>query len=594
MCGICGLGWKDERLIKRMTKKLNHRGPDGHGTWTAPGASLGHTRLAIIDLSKRGAQPMRRGNLTITFNGEIYNYKAIKEELEAAGKKFTSGSDTEVLLAAYERWDEGMLDRLNGMFAFCIYDRKKRELFLARDRFGIKPLYYTQTSKGIAFASEISSLREVMGKSAIEENGLRQFFTFRFTLGETTMLKDVKKLLPGHWMRVKPASKKTEIKRWYQLKEQPLQDRPFSWWKRELRCHVEKAVERRMVADVPVSAFLSGGIDSSVITLLAKRHNEALNTFSMGFDTTNELRYAQTVAKSVWTNHRELTLDKETILQHLDGMVAHMDEPIGDPGFLPVYVLSKEVAKHNKVVLSGDGGDEILTGYDRYKLLKHGWHLRGMAFTDFGSDIGARLKAMRGKDEYGAFLEIIRLFDTEELERLGVKEWDARPWWKEAIGRTKVERAQSFDILTLLPGDFFMKADKMSSAWGLEQRVPFMDHELVEFAFSMPLKHKLQVWNEKKALKKAFKNDLPRAIIKRHKHGFNVPIDHWFKTTLGKRLRELLKKSDHGLYDKKYALELLKRMKSKGTNYKENFMIAQKLWSILVFELWYAQWKVKG
>jgi asparagine synthase (glutamine-hydrolysing) len=475
------------------------------------------------------------------------------------------------------------------MFAFAIYNKEEKRLFMARDRFGIKPLYYTTyTQSGkIAFASEIKTLFPALKKRAIDKKGVEQFFTFRFTLGETTMLKGVKKLLPGRWMNVDLKTGKIEQKTWYRFSVKQRKRRPYTWWKEELKKHVKKAVQRRMIADVPVSTFLSGGIDSSIITLVASKHNKELNTFSMGFETTNELPYARLVAKSVGTNHHELHLEKKSILTHLDGMVAHMDEPIGDPGFLPIYVLSQEVAKQNKVILSGDGADEILTGYDRYKLLQYGWHLRHLTFHDCGSAIGARLKQMRGKGEYESFLEIIRLFSNKELEQLGVEEFDATAWWPH--GDSRVERAQHFDIITLLPGDFFMKADKMSSAWGLEQRVPFMDHKLVEFTFSIPFNYKLKLWNEKHILKEAFKEQLPNEITKRRKHGFNVPIDHWFKSSLGKKLKGLLKKRTHDLYEKSYVYTLLEQMEHAGTNYKENFLTAQKLWSILVFEMWYAQ-----
>lgn len=549
----------------------------------------------------------------ITFNGEIYNYEEIRDELVEKGHSFATHSDTEVILAAYQEWGAACLSKFKGMWAFCIYDKRRQQLFLSRDRFGIKPLYYVHEMAGsrknikggkrrrdgkkvthsFSFASEINALRGFTVEPRIDREGLSQFFTFRFTLGETTLLEGVKKLLPGHYLLYDlKKGAVAEYKRYYTLKPARLDDeakRNSAAYRDGLRQRLETAVERRMVADVPVACFLSGGIDSSILTLLAKRHNARLNTFSMGFETTNELPYARLVAEHVGTSHHELHLDERTILDHLDGMIAHMDEPIGDPGFLPMYVLSEEVTKHNKVVLSGDGGDEILTGYDRYKLFHYGWALRHLPVPSFGSDILKRLKAMRGKDEYRAFLEIIRLFEKGELERFGVREADGHAFWNDAsrIGRTRVERAQAFDILTLLPGDFFMKADKMSSAFGLEQRVPYLDHELVEYAFALPLNEKLRRWNEKRILKAAYEDELPAAITRRRKHGFNVPIDHWFKGILGDELRTLLAESDHSLYRKAYAYELLDRIRRKGTDYTENFVLAQKLWSILVFERWY-------
>lgn len=593
MCGICGIAWQDKKLVERMKQRICHRGPDADGTYADKEVSLGHLRLAIIGLSEKGKQPMQYHDMFITFNGEIYNYQELQHELEQKGYSFTTGTDTEILLAGYEAWGEKMLHKLNGMFAFCIYDKKKKELFLARDRFGIKPLYYTETEKGLAFSSELTGLHDIIAKN-IDKEALREFFTFRFTLGERTLMQDVKKLLPGTYLVYDLKQRSGTKGQWYQFKparipKEKLQD--DQWCKEELRRRLKKAVERRMVADVPVSTFLSGGIDSSTITFFAREQNNNLNTFSMGFETTNELPYARMVSQTINTNHHEILLDKKDILKHIDKMMEHMDEPIGDPGFLPMLVLSQEVAKKNKVVLSGDGGDEVLTGYDRYKLFHYGWGLRHFALLKTENDIVKRLHSMRHKDAYEAFIEIIRLFEKDELEAFDIKEADARNYWNDKLKRngkslTRTEIAQVFDIGTLLPGDFFMKADKMSSAFGLEQRVPFLDHELVEFCFALPMKKKLHWWNEKKILKEIMMRELPE-ISKRRKHGFNVPIDYWFKNVLGKKLKLLLDKSTHNLYRKEHAYTLLERIKEKGNNYKENFVLAQKLWSLLIFELWY-------
>ena len=274
------------------------------------------------------------------------------------------------------------------------------------------------------------------------------------------------------------------------------------------------------------------------------------------------------------------------MLNYLDKMIYHMDEPIGDPGFLPIMVLSKAVKKYNKVVLSGDGGDEVFLGYDRYKMLHYGKTLRKFMFFKSDNEILKKLKGMQGKDDFTMFFEIIRLFDKEDLSKLGVKPFNARQYWTDKYKET-VTNAQEFDINTLLPNDFFMKADKMSSAFGLEQRVPFLDHEVVELAFQIPVKYKLKGWNEKYILKEAFKDIIPSEITSRRKHGFNVPIDYWFTNVLSEKLVTLLDKSSHGLYKKEHVLTLLDKMHQKAGNYKENFIIAQKLWSILVFEMWY-------
>ena len=585
MCGINGFNWSDKKLIKQINNIVKHRGPDDSGTFTDSAVSLGHSRLAIIDISKKGKQPMKRHNYIITFNGEIYNYKEIKKELKEY--KFKSNTDTEVILYAYDKWKEKCLEKFNGMFAFCIYDIKKKELFLARDRFGIKPLYYINKNKRLAFCSEIKGLLNLLDKKEIDKKGLAQFFNFRFTLGETTLVKDIKKFLPGHYLLFNLKNKKIKkYRRYYELKKQKITNHSLAYYKKKTKALLDKSVKRRMVSDVPVACLLSGGIDSSIITALAKKYNSDLNTFSIGFDTTNELPSARLAAKASRTNHREYKIDKNNVLRYLNDMVYHMDEPIGDPGFLPIFVLSKEVKKHNKVVLSGDGGDEVFCGYDRYKMYHYGRYLKNAVFHDFGNDILKRFRKMKGKDSFNSFFEIIRLFDDEELRKLDLPKFNARLFWKKKY-KIQLLNAQEFDINTLLPNDFFMKADKMSSAFGLEQRIPFLDHELVEFAFSIPLKYKLLLWNEKYILKEAFREKLPRKIINRRKHGFDVPIDYWFKNVLDEKLKELLETNNHKLYKSKYVYELLAKIKKSGKNYKLNFILAQKLWSILLFEMWY-------
>lgn len=529
---------------------------------------------------------MERLNYVITYNGEIYNFRELREQLREYA--FESESDTEVLIYAYDKWGPKCLEKLNGMFAFGIYDKRKEELFLARDRFGIKPLYYINPSNRFAFASEIRALRTLLRNPKIDPKGVQQFFNFRFTVGETTLIKGVKKLLPAQYLIYDLKKKQLSAKKQYYALRSGEFDGTFDDAQKRIRQLVQKSVERRMVSDVPVACLLSGGIDSSIITTLAKKHSNRLNTFSIGFDTTNELPFARQVAQSLETNHHEFMLKKDEVLGQVQGMIAHMDEPIGDPGFLPVFVLSEKVKQKNSVVLSGDGGDEVFCGYDRYKMFQYGLTLRRFLPFDLNNDVLKRIKSMRGKKPAHAFFEAIRLFDEDELGKLGIDPIDPEEYWEE-FAQDPTTNAQLFDLHTLLPNDFFMKADKMSSAFGLEQRVPFMDHELVEFAFSLPREWKLKGWNEKYILKKAFEHMLPKEITARRKHGFDVPIDYWFKGVLGEQLKVLIEKSEHAYYDKEYAFELIDRMQKQGKGYKHNFILAQKLWSLLVFELWVQQ-----
>ena len=585
MCGIIGFNWKDRKLIKKAADIIKYRGPDDSGYFSDDFISLGHRRLSIIDLSRKAKQPMKRLQYQIIFNGEIYNYKEVKDQLKEYS--FQTNSDTEVIIYAYDKWKEKCLEKFNGMFALCIYDNQNKELFLARDRFGIKPLYFMDKKNKFVFSSELKSILDFIGKKSIDPVALQQFFNFRFTLGDKTLVKDIKKFLPGYYMIYDLKNKKEKrYCRYYALKKQKNTQKSYVQAKKELHDRLKKSIERRMVADVPVACFLSGGIDSSIIASLAKKQNPRLNTFSIGFDTTNELPFAQITARHLKTNHHEFKISRHSILKYLDEMIYHMDEPIGDPGFLPIFVLSKQVKKFNKVVLSGDGGDEVFCGYDRYKMLHYGLKLRHLALIDFNNDILKRLKKMRNKTDYAAFFEIIRLFDDEELKKLQIAKYNAVQYWSNKY-KAPATNAQDFDIQTLLPNDFFMKADKMSSAFGLEQRVPFLDHELVEFAFSLPLSYKLRLWREKTVLKDTFKKVLPKQITNRRKHGFDVPIDYWFKNVLGDKLKALLRSNNHKLYNKTYILKLLEKAKKTGRNYKMNFILAQKLWSILMFEMWY-------
>lgn len=588
MCGINGFNFKDEKLILKMNKTIKHRGPQDDGYYLNHNLSLGHTRLSIQDLSKKGHQPMRYKHLTIVFNGEIYNFKEIKKQLLRKGYKFKSECDTEVILATYLEWGENCVKKFNGMWAFCIYDEREKQLFLSRDRFGKKPLYYYYKDNKLIFSSEIKSILIHNIERNINKESLNEFFTYRFASKDKTILENIFNLYPAHNMIFDLKTNKiVSYKKFYDIK---LEKQKISLEKAKVYILnlIEDSVKKRMIADVPVASFLSGGIDSSIITYFAKKYNPNLNTFSIGFDTINELSFAKIVANYLKTNHKEFMINKDNVLDYMEDMIYHMDEPIGaDPGFLPIFVLSKEVAKYNKVVLSGDGADEVFIGYDRYKLFYYGRILKHFAFFDLKNEIYKRLKSMRNKPDFESFIEIGRVFEKEELSKMNLDTRTDKNTWNSNIAPNILTKAQIFDIKTLLPKDLFMKADKMSSAFGIEQRTPFMDYRVVEFGLSLPLKYKLKGWNEKYILKNIAKDILPDKIWKRRKHGFNVPIDYWFTNVFADKLKKLLDKNKHGLYDKEYIYELLKDMKTLKGSFKSRNIIAQKLWTVLVFEMWY-------
>ncbi len=586
MCGINGFTKKDITLIKKINNVISHRGPDDSGFFTNENLSLGHVRLSIQDLSSAGHQPFNYMHYSIVFNGEIYNFNEIKKELISLGYEFKSKTDTEVILASYDKWGVESFKKFNGMWAFCIFDSKKGKLILSRDRFGKKPLYYSFKNNILYFSSEIKVFKSLFNNLEIDKDSLNEYFTYRFTSGEKTLLKDIFNFPAGSYM-IFDLNKNKIIKKekFYDLKISKKKD-SYSKSKDKVSELLEKSVKLRMVSDVPVACFLSGGLDSSLITYYAKKYNKNLNTYSIGFDTTNELSYASLVAKHLKTKHHEIKVNKDQILNYLKDMVYHMDEPIGaDPGFLPIFILSKEVSKDYKVVLSGDGADEIFIGYDRYKLLQYGRFLKHFAFKS-NNQILDRLNNLKNKSQKEAFFEITQVFSKEEMKNLNLTYSIENFNWPQD-NLPLLTKAQIFDIDNLLYKDFFMKSDKMSSAFGLEQRTPFMDYDLVEYGLSLPINYKLRFWNEKHILKDLGKEVLPKEISKRRKHGFNVPIDYWFENTLGDKLKDLLNNNNHNLYNKKYIFKLLENLKLNHSGFKSRNIIAQKLWSVLVFEMWY-------
>ena len=370
MCGICGFNWNDKNFLKKMLSCLKHRGPDDLGYFINDGISLGHTRLSIIDLSKKGRQPIHNENnsIWISFNGEIYNYKDIKLKLMKNGHDFYTNTDTEVIVHAYEEYGYGCLNLFNGQFAFCIYDQNKNEIFLARDRFGIKPFYFFYLDGIFIFASELKAILQYDFKKEINMDALNQFFTYRYIIAPKTILENVYKLKPSHFMRFNLNTNQYSINKYYSLEINSNKFNTFKNITSVLFKLINDSVRLRMIADVPVCCFLSGGIDSSILTGLASNYNTNINTFSVGFETSSELKYAKIVSDYFNTDHHELMISNEDFIRNLNQMIYYMDEPVGDAAFLPTLLISELVSKKFKVVLAGEGGDELFGGYDKYKL----------------------------------------------------------------------------------------------------------------------------------------------------------------------------------------------------------------------------------
>jgi len=590
LCGICGFSWEDKYFIKKMLKKISHRGPDDFGYFIDNHISLGHTRLSIIDLSEKGKQPIHNEDYSIwiTFNGEIYNYKDLKSYLKKKGHVFYTNTDTEVIIHSYEEWGVECLNHFNGLFSFCIYDQIRKKLFIARDRFGIKPLYYLYNNNKFIFSSEIKAILSHKIKKEINRNALNEYFKFRFTLSPNTIFKNILKLKPGYYLEYNLKTNKLITKNYFKISINYPRRLDYKNITQNLFNLIYDSIRLRMIADVPVGSFLSGGIDSSIVSGIASKFNRDINTYSVGFETSSELKYAKIVSNHFNTNHHELIISDDDVLPNMSKMVYHMDEPIGDPGFFPTFLISKLASKFNKVVLAGEGADEIFGGYDKYKMYYYGQYISKL-IPNFKvqNEILMRVLNISRMKEKESYLNIIQVFNENELKNLSLKPKIKVNFWLNQ--GDLYQKMQYFDIHTLMPEDFFMKADKMSSAFGLEERVPYMDHRLVEFAINLPLKLKLNIWNEKFILKKTFSNFLPKEIIKRRKRGYNVPIDHWFKNILRDRLISLLETNKHNFYNKSYVYKLLNQIKRTKDNYKRNFYLAQKLWTIYVFEEWYRE-----
>ncbi len=605
MCGINGIFNFDredavaESLIHAMRKQILHRGPDDFGTHFDGSVGLGFNRLSIIDLSG-GHQPMSNedGTVWIVFNGEIYNFMGLRDELISKGHQFRTRSDTETIVHAWEEFGERCVDRLRGMFAFTIWDRRRRVLFGARDRMGIKPFYYYRNAKRFAFASELKALLEVPDiPRTIDPAALAEFLRHRYVIAPRTILKDVFKLPPGHSILVSETG--VEVKRYWEI--------PVAAPRRvserdaieEFRALLEETLRMHLISDVPLGAFLSGGLDSSaVVGLMHKLGVGDIKTFSIGYDTPeSELGYAKIVADHFHTDHHELLLTPTGFRDDLPRIVWSMDEPVGDEASLPLYCLAKFARQKVTVALSGEGSDEILGGYPIYRTMLAIERLQRVPGAGLAGDLLATLagdgKLRKYAEMLGQPLEerywgVSRVFPPEKLARLfpagrTAGEIDSAP--KAFQGREHLDllaRMTALDMQTWLPDDLLVKADRMSMAASIELRVPFLDHKVVEFAAALPLDLKIRGNNGKYLLKKSMEGLLPNSIIYRSKKGFPVPTRSWFREDLAGFARETLLANDGAaaeFFDRKVIEDVLASHQTQDQS--------QPIYALLVFDQWY-------
>ncbi|MDC0387468.1 asparagine synthase (glutamine-hydrolyzing) [Gammaproteobacteria bacterium] len=586
MCGIAGWicweGLNDIQPLERMTAQLAHRGPD-NGSVVAKGPiGLGHRRLAVLDLSNAASQPMRdkTGRFIIVFNGEIYNFMQIKSELESLGCSFISSSDTEVVLQAFSKWGESCLERFNGMFAFAIWDMQDHKLFLARDRLGEKPLYYFDAgSKGFLFSSELRSLStHPWVSSALSTEGLSQFLSLNYTVGSTSLIDGVKKLLPGHAMWVGPGGMINTYKYWDLAKSYTNKTKLQSPEEASERLYelIDDAVKIRMVSDVPLSSFLSGGVDSATIaaSMVASNSFADVRTYCMGFREASfsEAPQAKDISAYLGTSHHEFFLNEISEDMMLEAMGA-MDEPMADTSFIPLYYLSKYVRRSETVCLSGDGGDEVFGGYETYVADQLHQALRHIpqSFTNIASNVLKNIPVNHNKVSLGYKLRQFlagqnmpidqahyfwrTIFNDIEKETLltpayrqAVLNYNPFSIFESFVEEVKdchyLDRAMYVDTKTWLPDDVLVKVDRATMASSLEARAPFLDHRLVEFCASLPVSWKVNRNNKKKILKLSQVNRLPSKYLTRSKKGFNAPVSMWLNGPLQGLFRDLTSSSE--------------------------------------------------
>ena len=624
MCGICGLVDYNHKsaidlpsAVHRMANRLVHRGPDAEGFWQEPGVALGHRRLSIIDLAG-SIQPMQdpTGRYILVFNGEIYNYPELRTDLEKRGIRFRTKGDTEVLLAAYITYGPGCLEHLNGMFAFAVWDRQEQVLFAARDRMGVKPLFFGQGRGGLmAFASELQSLRDLPLDFSIRPSALVQYLRHGFIRSPNTIFQGVRELRPAHFLRYSQGELEVQPYWHPPLPVSGWEHRPESELAEELRDLVRSAVYFRLRSDVPLGAFLSGGLDSSVIVAAMRDLGETdIHSFAIGFEEASfdESPYAKQVADYLNTVHHESrkALRAGDLLFDL---VRHYGQPYGDSSAIPTWHLCQETRRHVTVALSGDGGDELFCGYRRYvarRLLA--WYQKlpqpvrkkclaavikrlpeGTAYYDHSFikklrlfvDLDQRV-AEDPNDIYPAFFktdDLAILLDTEQ-DSVEYKHQKTEMSADQQIN--PIELMMRSDILHYLPDDILTKVDRASMAHSLEVRSPFMDYRVVEFACRLPLRFKLKGLTTKHLLREAFAEDLPSEPLKRQKHGFAVPMGDWFQGPLKAVYEDVVLSSSNGaLVSKDEARRLLKDHQYGRTDH------GHRLWLLLFLHAWHQWWQ---
>lgn len=622
MCGICGyfgLAHDEGAVIEQMTDSLRHRGPDASGIWNDRdrGIAFGHRRLSILDLSEAGAQPMLGGRYVISYNGEVYNHLALRRELEPLGHTFRGFSDTETILAAISQWGVAeAVKRFVGMFAIALWDAQERELILVRDRLGIKPLYYGHVGQSFVFASELKAIRAYPGfDGSIDRGALALYFRHNYIPAPFSIYENVRKLLPGAILRIRQGEE-PRLDSYWSVSDVWSNAQPFAGSEADavdqLESLIMDAVGMRMISDVPLGAFLSGGIDSStVVALMQVQSSRPVKTYSIGFaeDKYNEADHARAVAAHLGTDHTELEVTSSDLLGVVPDIPSWWDEPFADSSQIPTYILSRLTRQHVTVSLSGDGGDELFCGYDRYYVTQRIWRLLGSVphwvrkgvagaasalpagifdlLGDFGRKASWRLDAIASGDAKALYRHLTSHFKQPTSFVLGANEPGTR-MSDLPLSDDLWQWMSLHDLLGYLPDDILTKVDRASMAVSLEARVPLIDHRVVEFAARLPQAMKYRDGQSKWLLRQVLHRHVPRELVDRPKMGFGVPVREWLGGPLREWASDLLSPSNiaKGGFIDPVMVERMWREYLDGKGHW-NFY----LWDVLMFQAWLDRWE---
>lgn len=630
MCGIAGffdgLSIMSIGDLSTITDQLYHRGPDSSGLFFREieefgNLGLGHRRLSILDLSESGNQPMEYDGLSLVFNGEIYNFREIRLQLELEGYSFMSNTDTEVVLKAFHHWGLNCAQHFIGMFAFAIFDSTKNKLYLCRDRFGVKPLFYLEDGRSIIFASELKSIVRVRGsKLNLSHTSLRSYFQYGYVIGPSTIYQEVKKMTPGSWLEYDLGCKTMSITSYWSTEQVFKKGHTWNGSFQDAvnfgELLIKHACEYRLVSDVPVGVFLSGGYDSSLVAAILQRdRRERLNTFTIGFDEKgfDESVYAKQIARYIGTEHHDYRLSQRDVLDLVPGMANYFDEPLADSSIFATFALSKFARSHVKVALSADGGDEFFGGYNKYdsyfqfkrivdrispQLLTGINHICQILYRyNLNERLISSTKLSKLNDLVFSTCpeEILSVFSSifsnQELDSLILNKGNENVLNMKCITEiSELSKILNYDINSYLRDDVLVKVDRCTMAYGLEGREPLLDHRVFEWAASLPDDFKYNINKGKKiVIKEIVHRYLPKEIMERPKSGFGIPIESWLRRNLSSLIDEFLCESEirrQAILNYNFIFELRKRYE------KGDDRVYMQLWTILIFQIWSSKWNI--